>query len=124
MQCTLTESNAEIAVLSTRTERLADYREIQQGQPRTGRLYLPYSRPLGTQNSTTDFQPHTQGSAESQSGIKDAGRADRIGNAIDYLCRSAHVRNGFEAVGSEYCNHFRIAGALRLIHDTDLLGFV
>ena len=116
--------NAEIAVLSTRTERLADYREIQQGQPRTGRLYLPYSRPLGTQNSTTDFQPHTQGSAESQSGIKDAGRADRIGNAIDYLCRSAHVRNGFEAVGSEYCNHFRIAGALRLIHDTDLLGFV
>ncbi|MBS5720680.1 MAG: site-specific integrase, partial [Clostridium sp.] len=61
------------AVLSTRPERHADYREIQQGQPRTRRLYLPYSRPHGTQDSTTDFQPHTQGSAESQSGVKDAG---------------------------------------------------
>ena len=69
----LPPQDTEIAVLSTRTERHADYREIQQGQPRTRRLYLPYSRPHGTQDSTTDFQPHTQGSAESQSGVKDAG---------------------------------------------------
>ena len=70
------------------------------------------------------FNRTAQGSAESQSGIKDAGRADRIGNAIDYLCRSAHVRNGLEAVGSEYCYHFRIVGTFRFIHHSNLFGFV
>lgn len=40
-----------------RTEHRADYREVKQGRPRTGRLYPPYPRPLGTQDSTADFQP-------------------------------------------------------------------
>lgn len=40
-----------------RTEHRADYREVKQGRPRTGRLYPPYPRPLGTQDCTTDFQP-------------------------------------------------------------------
>ena len=46
----------------------------------------------------------------------------RVG--IEHLTRSAYVRNGFEAFGSEYCHHFRIAGTFRPIHDTDLLGFI
>lgn len=76
-----------------------------------------------SQDSTTDFQPHTQGSAESQSGVKDAGWADRIGNAIDYLCRSAYVCDRAEKVRSEHCHHFRIARSFRFVHHTDLFGF-
>lgn len=86
------------------------------------KIILPYPQSSWAYHPTADFQPYTQSLTQSQSGVKDAGWADRIGNAIDYLCRSAYVCYRVEKVGSEYCHHFRIAGAFRPIHYTDLLG--
>ena len=42
---------------------------------------------------------------------------------VFFALRSAYVRNGFEAFGSEYCHHFRIAGTFRFIHHSNLFGF-
>ena len=76
------------------------------------------------QDRATDLRPSAQGAETREQGPARVEPIIGAENRTDYLCRSAHVRNGLEAVGSEYCHHFRIAGTLRFIDYPNLFGFV
>jgi hypothetical protein len=58
-----------------------------------------------------------------KSRVKDAGRNDRIGNAIDYLCGPSYLRHGVEKVRRKRSLDFRIAGSFRFIDHPNLFGF-
>lgn len=101
----------------------SDYRQIRQIRPCGRRLYFPDTRPPHTQDRATDLRPSAQGAETREQGPARVEPIIGAENRTDYLCRSAHVRNGLEAFGSEYCHHFRIAGTFRFIHHSNLFGF-
>lgn len=93
----------------------SDYRQIRQIRPCGRGLYFPDTRPPHTQDRATDLRPSTQGAETCEQGPARVEPIIGAENRTDYLCRSAHVRNGLEAFGSEYCHHFRIARSFRFI---------
>ena len=60
---------------------------------------FPDTRPPHTQDRATDLRPSTQGADTCEQGPARVEPIIGAENRTDYLCRSAHVRNGLEAFG-------------------------